>query len=487
VKSIPDGQGLRRLAIIGGGISGMAAAYTVQEAARQQGQKLSVTLIESGQRLGGKIVTEQAGDFTIEGGPDCFIRQKPWASQLIRKIGLQSEVIGTNDYQRKTYVVDRGRLVPLPDGVMLIVPTRVMPFALTPLISLPGKIRMGWDLFVPSFKGEQDESIGDFVRRRLGAEALDKIAEPLLSGIHVSDPECQSLLATFPRFRALEQKHGSLIQGMLAERRERARAAAAHQPAPTAGPASMFLSLRGGLGQLVGQLARSLTGVEVRSGQPATRLERLPEGGFRVYLNGQAPVTADAVILATPAYEAARLCAPFAPDLESQLREIRYVSTATVSLGFRKADIRRPFQGFGFVIPRKENREISACTWTSFKFDYRAPQEAVLLRCFMGGPGKEEQVALSDEEMLGAARRELARLMGLRAEPVVARIFRWEKANPQYDVDHLARVRRMMETSRQIPGLLLTGSAYEGVGVPDCIRQGQQAAENAAAYLQALN
>lgn len=478
-----DGQGYR-LAIIGGGISGLAAAYTLQESARRQGRKLSVTLIESQSRLGGKIVTEQAGDFTIEGGPDCFIRQKPWASQLISQVGLQNEVMGTNDHHRKTFVVDRGRLVPLPDGVLLIVPTRIMPFALSPLISIPGKLRMGLDLFVPPYQGGGDESIGDFVRRRLGREALDKIAEPLLSGIHVSDPECQSLLATFPRFRALEQKHGSLIQGMLAER----KMASARKPvsSPT-GPTSMFLTLRGGLGQLVSQLGASLNGVEVRAGQPATRLAARSGRGFQVFLNGGTPLEADSVILATPAYTTAKLCEPFAPDLAGQLNKIRYVSTATISLGFRKADLRRPFLGFGFVIPRKENRDISACTWTSLKFDHRAPKDSVLLRCFMGGPGKEHQVAWPDDELIRAARRELAALMGITAEPVVERIFRWEKANPQYDVDHLARVKHIAESSRQIPGLFLTGSAYDGVGVPDCIRQGQQAAENAAAYLQSLN
>lgn len=469
-----------KVVVIGGGISGLAAAYTIQEEIRQKGANVSLFLIEAAHRLGGKIRTDPIDDFILEGGPDCFLRQKPWAAQLAGKLGLHDEIIGTNDGQRKIYVVDRGRLVPLPDGVMLIVPTRVLPFALSPLISLPGKMRMALDLFVPPFKGDGDESLGDFVRRRLGKEALEKIAEPLMSGIHVSDPENQSLLATFPRFRALEQKHGSLIQGMLAER----KLAAGRKPAPANGPASIFLSLRGGMGQMVDRLAASLPDAQVLAGKRVTRLEKLPQGGFTIFIEGHPPLDADAVILAVPAFDAARLVQGFAREMAGCLNQIRYVSTATISLAYRKTGIRRPFSGFGFVIPRKENRDITACTWSSIKFDHRAPADSLLLRCFVGGPGKEEMVSLPDAEILQIVRRELDSLMGLDAKPLFTRIYRWEKANPQYDLDHLARVGQIFEQARAIPGLFLTGSAYEGVGVPDCIRQGQQAAEKGLAFLK---
>ncbi|MBA4376672.1 MAG: protoporphyrinogen oxidase [Anaerolinea sp.] len=467
------------MAVIGGGISGLAAAYTIQELSRSKNIKTKVVLIEGENRLGGKILTEQVNGYTIEGGPDCFLRQKPWAAQLAGKISLQSDLIGTNDEQRKVYVVNRGRLVPLPDGVMLIIPTRIMPFALSPLISVLGKIRMGLDLLVPPFKGERDESIGNFVRRRLGKEALEKIAEPLLSGIHVSDPEKQSLLSTFPRFRALEKTHGSLIQGMLTERKLGAK----KKPLSGNSPTSLFLSLRGGMGQMVDQLESSLHDVQLLCGQRVTRLEPLTQAGFRISLAGHAPLEVDALILAIPAHDASGLVESFAPQIASQLDRIRYVSTATISLAYRKSDIRRPFSGFGFVIPSKEKRDISACTWTSIKFNHRAPEGAILLRCFVGGPGKEEMVSLSDEEMIAVVRRELKALMGLDAEPVLTRIFRWEKANPQYDVEHLAHVRQIFDQCQENPGLYLTGSAYEGVGIPDCIRQGQQAAEKVMDFL----
>jgi len=477
--TIATGEQALKIAVIGGGISGLAAAYTIQETSRAKNLNATVFLIEAENRLGGKILTEQVDGYTIEGGPDCFLRQKPWAAQLAGKLGLQDELIGTNDQQRKTYVVNKGRLVPLPDGVMLIIPTRILPFALSPLISIPGKIRMGLDLLVPSFKGERDESIGDFVRRRLGNEALDKIAEPLLSGIHVSDPEKQSLLATFPRFRALEQNHGSLIRGMLKER----KLAAKKKPVSENGPTSLFLSLHDGLSQMVNKLESSLQDVQLLCGQRVTRLERQSQGGFRLFLFGHAPLEVDSVVLAIPAYNASELVKNFAPQIAGQLQKIRYVSTATISLAYRKSDIRQPFSGFGFVIPRKEKRDISACTWTSIKFNHRAPEGTILLRCFVGGPGKEEMVSLSDEEMIASVRRELKVLMGLDAEPVLTRIFRWEKANPQYDVEHLTLVRQIFDQCQEIQGLYLTGSAYEGVGIPDCIRQGQQAAEKVLGFL----
>jgi len=478
VNIAPGEQGFK-IAVVGGGISGLAAAYTIQEASKAKSLNTTVFLIEAENRLGGKILTEQVDGYTIEGGPDCFLSQKPWAAQLAEKIGLKNDLIGTNDEKRKVYVVNKGRLVPLPDGVMLIVPTRIMPFVLSPLISIPGKIRMGLDLLVPPFKGKRDESIGDFVRRRLGKEALEKIAEPLLSGIHVSDPEKQSLMATFPRFRALEQNHGSLIQGMLKER----KLAAKKKPASGNGPTSLFLSLRGGLGQIVNQLETCLLDVQLLRGQKVTRLERQAQTGFCISLSGHTPLNVDAVILAIPAYEASGLIGSIAPQIAAELRKIRYVSTATISLAYRKSDIRRTYSGFGFVVPSKEKRDISACTWTSIKFNHRAPEDTILLRCFVGGPGKEEMVFLSDDEMVAVARRELKALMGLDAEPVLTRIYRWEKANPQYDVEHLALVKQIFDQCKEIPGLYLTGSAYEGVGIPDCIRQGQQAAEKVMEFL----
>jgi protoporphyrinogen/coproporphyrinogen III oxidase len=474
---------IRKVVIVGGGITGMAAAYKLQEEAREQNLPVSFVLVEAGEKLGGKIVTDHVDDFIIEGGPDCFLRQKPWASELCLKLGLGDSLMGTNDHQRKVYVLNKGKLAALPDGVMLIVPTRIMPFVTSTLISWPGKIRMGLDWFIPRFKGDGDESVGAFVRRRLGSEALDKIAEPLMSGIHVSDPEQQSLLGTFPRFRNIEKKHGSLIRGMLAERRGAAKGG--HRPAasPSKVPSSIFVSLKGGLGQMVEALEAKLTGGEILRKTAVTRLERSEQGEYRVYLSNGMVIDASAVIMATPAFAAADLLRPLSPTAARALAAIRYVSTATISLAFRKSDIRKPFMGFGFVVPKKEKRQVSACTWTSFKFNHRAPEEHILLRCFVGGPGHEDQVDLSDQSMLELVRRELKDILSLDAVPVMTRIYRWHKSNPQYDVGHLDRVKAIHQDLLETPGVYVTGGAFEGVGIPDCVRQGQETAVKVLQHL----
>lgn len=490
---------MKQVIVVGGGITGLATAYHLQEEARAAGLPLTYTLLESDQALGGKIITQHVDGFVIEGGPDCFLSQKPWAAELCRRLGLGNELMGTNDAQRKVFVLDDGRLTPLPDGVMLIVPTRLTPFLTSPLISWPGKARMALDLLIPPRRDDGDESVADFVRRRLGQEALDKIAEPLMGGIHVSDPERQSLLGTFPRFRALELKHGSLIRGMLAQRR---RQTAERRPltpgearsSAVGGPPSLFITLRGGLGQLVQGLERALTGGHVVTGARVVGLERRDGGGDRkggdrkdrpyiVRTADGATFEAHAVALATPAYASAELVAGVTSSLADALASIRYVSTATITLAFRRSDVTHPLDGFGFVVPQREGRRLSACTWTSTKFHHRAPPGAVLLRCFVGGPGREELVELSDEELVALVREELTEIMGLHARPTLTWIFRWRKAHPQYEVGHLDRVHEMYALCERQPGLFVTGSTFEGVGVPDCIRQAQQTTSKVLSYL----
>ncbi len=471
------------IAIIGGGISGLAAAYTLQEQAKTKGVSLTCTLIESSDRLGGKILTEQQDGFTIEGGPDSFLAQKPWGAQLAQAVGLEPELMGTNPYQKKLFVVNHARLTPMPDGVMLIIPTRFMPFITTSLISWPGKIRMGMDFFIPRRKDDGDESLGNFIRRRLGKEALEKIAEPLLSGIHVSDPERQSLLGTFPRFRTLESKHGSLIRGMLAQRRAAKPSGngAAHS-GNGSWKSSVFITLRGGMAQLVRSLEDCLPPGQVRTGRAVVEIRPLAEKGYRITDSAGQVLDVDAVIFATPAFVTASLVSGFANNLSQALNSIRYVSTGTVSLAYRQSDFRDALKGVGFIVPRKENRKILACTMTSIKFFNRAPDGTVLLRCFVGGPGRESALDRSDDEIIADVRSEMNALLGVDAEPLFARLFRWPKGNPQYDVGHLDRVRQMHAMCP--PGLFLTGSAYEGVGIPDCVHQGQQAAEKALALIQ---
>lgn len=460
------------VAIVGGGIVGLSAAYALQQSA-QDGVDVAYTLLERSGRWGGKIRTETVegyGEepFVVEGGPDSFITQKPWALQLARELGMGERFLPTNDEQRKVFVLNQGKPTPLPDGVLLIVPTKFMPFALSPLISPLGKLRMGMDLFIPPKKDDEDETLADFITRRLGEEALDKIAEPLMSGIYNAEAEKQSLLATFPRFRQIEEEHGSLIKGMLAARRARAS-----RPRPSSNgqrPPSMFISFEDGMEDLVEVLRGRLTG-DCRLNTAVEGLEREVEG-YTLALDSGERLAADAVILAVPAYAAARLVKHVAPEAARGLRRIRYVSTGTISLGFRADEVNHPLDGFGLVIPRSERRSINALTWTSTKFDNRAPEGYALLRAFFGGSRTPQMMKVGDEELVTVVRSELKALMGIDARPVFHRIYRWPRANPQYDVGHLERVEAI---EAALPDhLYVTGSPYRGIGIPDCVHQAQQ-------------
>lgn len=470
----PSTSSTRHVIIIGGGIAGLSTAYYLQGQAAAKGIALRYTVLEASSRWGGHILTEtvetDAGRFVVEAGPDSFITQKPWGVQLARELGLGERLLGTNDAMRKVYVLNRGKPTPMPDGVLLIVPTKLMPFALSPLISPLGKLRMGLDLLIPAKRDGEDETLADFVRRRLGGEALDKIAEPLLSGIYNSEADRQSLLATFPRFRDLEVKYGSLTRGMLASRRN------GKQTAPSSNgqkPLSVFMSLVGGAGELVDALVAQLTG-DLRLNMAVERLARRPEGGYVVTTAAGEALDADAVVLAVPAYIAQTLTREVAPAVARGLGGIRYVSTGTISLAYRLADIRRPLLGFGMVVPSSERRPVNAVTWSSLKFDHRAPEGYALLRVFFGGSRSPGSMALDDNALLATARGQLCEFMGIEAPPLFHRIYRWDRSNAQYDVGHLERV-AALETALS-PGLYLTGSPYRGVGLPDCIKQAQETA-----------
>ena len=463
------------VAIVGGGITGLSAAWFLQQAAQENGRVLTYALLESGDRWGGKIKTEQVDGFgeepfIVEGGPDSFITTKPWAWQLTKRLDMQNQALPTNDAQRKTFVLQNGRPTPLPDGVMLIVPTRFMPFALSPLISPLGKLRMGLDLFIPPRTDGRDETLADFIRRRLGDEALDKIAEPLMSGIYNAEAEKQSLLATFPRFRDIEAKHGSLIRGMLSAKKGPKPAPNGASPSANGRPPSAFMSYFNGMQTLVEELLADLQG-DLRLNTAVTGISATPGGGFDLTLSGGL-LRASAVILAVPAYVAARLVDRLAPQAAEQLNSIRYVSTGTVSLAYRREGFEHPLDGFGIVIPRSENRRINAITWSSTKFDHRAPRDHVLLRVFFGGSRTPEMMDKGDDELLAIVRRELQETMGVSAEPLFTRIYRWRRYNPQYDVNHLQRVEAI---EADLPaGLFVSGSPYRGIGIPDCVHQAEQ-------------
>ncbi|MDE0298069.1 MAG: protoporphyrinogen oxidase [Candidatus Poribacteria bacterium] len=447
--------------IIGGGISGLATAYYLQEKSREHGKEVQYTLVESAPHLGGKITTERVGQFVIEGGPDLMLTQKPWGVQLCRDLGLEERLISTNDERRHTFLLQKGKLIPFPNDFTLL-PTRLSSFVRSPMFSIRGKLRLGLDLFIPPRKENGDESLADFIRRRFGQETVEKIGGPLLAAIHQADPERLSLLTTFPRFAAMEKEHGSLIRAMRAQKRK--------QPPSTDKPPAMFKSLKLGMGELVEALARQLSG-NLRTACHVTNV-RPCGNGFEVTLREECFFT-DMLVLAVPAYSAAELVAPFASHLGKALGAIRYVSSGTVSLGYMKAEVENQhgLNGFGFLVPKSEGRSISGCTWSSSKLSHRSPDDGVLIRVFIGGPGQEDVISLDDGKLAQLVRSEIGDILGITANPIVQRIHRWPRGRPQYDVGHLDCVSKIETLADTIPGLFFTGSAYRGSGIPDCVKE----------------
>jgi oxygen-dependent protoporphyrinogen oxidase len=465
--------------IIGGGIAGLSAAWSLQTLADRQGDVPDYTLLEAGDRWGGKIATERidgfgATPFIVETGPDAFLTRKPWAYHLARELGLSETIIGTTPARHGTYVAWGGQLVPLPEGMPLLVPTRLGPFLRSPLFTLPGKLRVLLEPLVPPRRAPTDESVAAFVRRRLGGEMLDRLAEPLLGGIFNSDVDRQSLRATFPQFAALEDTHGSLLRGAHARR----------ATVPAATPAlPAFFSFPGGTQTLVDALVPKLTGT-LRLNAAVESITRAGER-YRMVLASGASLTADVVIVATPAAVAGRLLRAVAPDTADALSAMRSSSIGTVSLAYRRADVAHPMNGHGIVIPRVARRRIDGVSWSSSKWSGRAPDGYALIRVFFGGPNSAETMTLDDAGVLAVVRDELCDLMGLTAEPVFHHFRRWQDAYPEYAVGHLERIARI--EARLPDTLILTGSAYRGIGVPDCIHQGEQAARSALKRVAALD
>lgn len=446
------------VAVVGGGIAGLTAAYRLQQ------RGVDFRLIEADPILGGKIRTEAVDGFIIEGGPDAFLAEKPWARELCEELGLGAEIIGTNDAHRRTFLVSRGRLRPLPRGLVMLAPVKPLALLRSRLISLPGVLRLAMEPLLPARTDEGDESLGAFVRRRMGDAVFERIVDPLMSGIYAGNSDELSLQSTFPRLRDLERNHGSVIRGLLAAQRQMA--------APPKPGSSMFLSLRGGMGRIVDAIADQLDPSPILTGTPLLRLRE--RTGFQLELADGAIIEAESVVLATPAFAAAVLLREIDGELAGLLDRIPYVSTATISLAFRRKDISHPMDGFGFVVPRVERRRITACTWVSTKLPDRAPDGSVLLRCFVGRAGDEGWIEKSSEELVELARTELRELMGVTAAPLFTRIFRWPRSMPQYRVGHQQLLESMAARLARHPGLYLTGNAYRGVGLPDCIRDAQE-------------
>jgi oxygen-dependent protoporphyrinogen oxidase len=473
---------MKRVAIIGGGIAGLSVAFFLKEGEGEGGP--GVILLERQARLGGNIRTEKVDGFVVEAGPDCFLTEKPWAMALCKRLGLEAELLPTNEEMRKTYVLSAGRLHELPEGVILMIPTRMAPLLLSPLISIPGKLRMFLEPFIPKRRAKGDETLGDFVRRRLGREALEKIAEPLVAGVHAGDPDTMSIRSAFPKFVELEEEYGSLILGMV-KRMAALKGKTRGAPADASKRVTMFMTLRSGLGRLIEELGRRIDGfkdMEVSTGADVAGISRQGDG-YELHIKGRDPVRCDAVIATAPSYAASQLVSGLDPGLADMLLQIPYTSTVTVSVAFRKADIRHPMNGFGFVVPRVEKRGIMASTWTSVKFPYRAPEDAHLIRCFLGGAKNPDVISLTDDEIVLIALKELRAIMGIDARPMFARVYKWPRSMPQYTVGHEERVQGILERLKAHNGLYLTGSAYKGIGISDNIRNAEATAKAVLDFL----
>jgi oxygen-dependent protoporphyrinogen oxidase len=472
-----------RIAIVGGGISGLAAAFTLEE--HRRAGAVEYTLFESSPQFGGVLRTEQIDGCIVEAGPDSFISEKPWAADLCRALGLGDQLIGSNDADRKTYILVRGRLIPMPDGLMFMVPTKILPTGLSPLFSWTTKFRMARELFHPPRAAEEDESVASMVERHYGAEMADRLADPLLSGIYGGEAANLSVRAVLPRFAEMERTHGSLGRAMLAARKKILRPA--DKPTPP-----LFTSLKNGMQQLVETIvprlnpASLITNARVQSIQPeaigwAVRVQPDPQNP------GVRTTHFDAVILALPALAAAQVLVACAPELSAELAAIGYSSSITVGLGYDRSVRQSLPPGFGFLVPRSEGKKLLAATFVHNKFPHRTPDDRALLRCFFAGSNAENIWQLSDEAIVAIVRTELQQILGVSAEPLFARVYKWKSAMAQYGVGHLDRLDRIERLRQQLPGLALAGNGYRGIGVPDCVRSGQSAANQLLSREEFLN
>lgn len=469
----------QRVVVIGGGISGLAAAHRLfEQSAQSENDKPEILLLEASSRLGGVIRTERRDGFLLEAGPDSFISEKPEAVELIKRINLSSRLIETNEAHRKSFIVRKGRLRAVPEGFQLLAPSRFWPFATTSIFSLTGKARMALDLVLPrrvTMNGCDEESLAQFVRRRLGREALERMAQPMVGGIYTADPENLSLRATMPRFLEMEREHRSLIRAMW---KQRSKGRASESKGTSGARYSLFLSFNEGMQTFVGGILARLKDVSIRLN---TKVESLAFDDatkqWKIGIGTEETILADAICLALPAYASAKLLRAADAQLSAELEAIPYASTATINLAYKRADIPHALDGFGFVVPFVERRSILACTFSSVKFAGRAPEDHALLRAFVGGALQPEMFALDEDAMIEAARRDLQQLLGITKPPLFAHVEKWPRSMAQYHLGHIERVGRIRQRLSAHPTLKLAGNAFDGAGIPDCIRSGETAAD----------
>ena len=489
---------MKRVVIIGGGITGLAAAHRLLERSQESGKRIDLTVLEAGSRPGGIVQTRERDGFLLESGPDSFISDKPAALALVKRLGLESHLIETNRRCRRSFIVRQGRLLPVPEGFHLLAPSRFWPFVKSDIFSWSGKARMALDLLLPRRElngNDVEESLAEFVRRRLGTEALERMAQPMIGGIYTADPERLSLQATMPRFLEMEREHRSLIRAL---RKQDSRRVLEDAGSETSGARySLFLSFDRGMQVLTDTLEERIssfgsqipTGAD--SGDPAIRVntavdsitlqdgvsDRAESPKWKLITSGNETLLADAICLALPAYVSSRLLSTVDPQLAAALVEISYASSATINLGFKRDDITHPLDGFGFVVPFIEKRSLIACTFSSVKFAGRAPQGHALLRAFVGGALQPELLELNEDELLTRVLGDLRDLLGIERAPLFSEVTKWERSMPQYHVGHVERVRQIEARLAALPGLVLAGNAYSGLGIPDCIRSGEVAAD----------
>ena len=477
---------MKRIIIIGGGVAGLGAAYKVTRAA-SEGHEVEFTLLEKDRRLGGKIQTEIVRDpidesqFIVDGGPDCFLTEKPACHRIAKLTGIFDDELPTDDSRRRTWILSRGKLHQMPDGVMMFAPTKFVPFATTGLFSWAGKIRMAMDLFIPPKKvapGEtNDETLESFVVRRMGRECLDRLAEPLVGGVHASDPRFMSLAATFPRLLEMEQNYGSLLKAFVAVRRKVEEMRRKYLPKPGQKPRTFFTSFVNGMQQLTDRMADAAGRERIYTGLSVRSLHPIGNSAWSAQLSNGSSIEGDAVIIATESWAAEPLVRPLDQTTADALANIPTSSSATVSIAFKESEVGFDLNAFGVLCPLVEGRALMAATYSSTKWPGRAPVGKVLLRGFVGGPHNQEILKRSDEELVQTVLAEFHDILGLNpfVKPLFSRIFRWHLGMPQYTLGHLDRVAMIENRSAQLSGLALAGGSYRGVGVPNCIESGERA------------
>ncbi len=479
---------MKRIIIIGGGVAGLGAAFKIRRAV-SEGHDVEFVLVEKDRRLGGKIQTEivpdpsEQGRFVVDGGPDCFLTEKPACHRIAKLTGILDDELPTDESRKRTWILSRGKLHQMPDGVMMFAPTKFLPFAITGLFSWQGKIRMAMDLFIPPKKvapGEfNDETLESFVVRRMGRECLERLAEPLVGGVHASDPVQMSLAATFPRLLEMEQNYGSLMKAFIASRRKVEEMRRKYPAKPGEKPRTFFTSFAKGMQQLTDSMADAAGRKNIRTGVTVTSLQRASRDGWRALLSDGSSVDGDAVIIATESWAAEPLVRPHDEAIADALANIPTSSSATVSIAFNENEVGFDLNAFGVLCPLVEGRALMAATYSSTKWPGRAPAGRVLLRGFVGGPHNQEIVRRSDEELVQTVLTEFHEILGLNpfAKPLFHRVFRWYLGMPQYTLGHLDRVTLIENRCSQIPGLSLAGGSYRGVGVPNCIESGEWAVQ----------